>query len=478
MYSLTKKEVSVREFIYLFAILLTFITIQVFIVNSFSRYAILFELFFILFLISVIMYLDFLKDFSIFLLIITFLPLLLLNNDFHYDFNLELISFIPLFILFLFAIFTYFLNEKSFSFNVGYLELPVILIGIFWGISALFGIFSGRNGTWILIEFFHICLYLSIIPVSYLIKKREKYLVILKILILISILISVEYLIYDLYLVNGRFVTFQSGFMPLAIGVVFAYFLFSKHVVKKFGTIFVLGILIAGTFVTLTRTLWIITTLVLILTYLIYVKLNNKLNFIRIASLIIILITSSLVFKGSTQHVQAKSVVLQSVKYRTGSISNPLEDSSFLMRIEFGYYAIQRFLEKPIWGSGLGDYLKYKIVFVSNLPNYYTDSSWLYFLWKGGAIGFLLFLWLYIRFFKGAYFVSKNSRDVRVKYICVGLLAGFIGLSFLAFLSPILIKYKTNALIAFLFAYVEYERNLLLKGDIKTNTKTLLDNSE
>ena len=234
-----------------------------------------------------------------------------------------------------------------------------------------------------------------------------------------------------------------------------------------------MGILIAGTFVTLTRTLWIITFLVLILTYLVYVKVNNKFNFLRITSLIFILVISSLVFKGSTKHVQAKSVALQSVKYRTSSISNPLEDSSFLMRVEFDYYSIQRFLEKPILGSGLGDYLKYKIVFVSNLPNYYPDSSWFYFLWKGGAIGFLLFLWLYIRFFKAAYFVSNNTSDIRVKYICIGLLAGFIGLSFLAFLSPLLIKYKTNALIAFLFAYIEFERKIILKGDIKNKRESL-----
>jgi len=152
------------------------------------------------------------------------------------------------------------------------------------------------------------------------------------------------------------------------------------------------------------------------------------------------------------------------IQYRTQSVTNPLEDSSFLMRVELSYYAIQRFLEKPFFGNGLGDYLKFKILLADNTPNYYIDNSWFYFLWKGGIFGFVLFFWIYVRFFKAAYFVSKNSTDIRTKFLCIGLLAGFIGLTFLAFLSPILIKYKTNVLIAFAFAYVEFEREKLIKN--------------
>ena len=233
MYSITKKEVSKGEIFYLLSTLAMSLGFQVFIINSFPQYTILLILFFMLLLISVIMYIDFLQDFSTFLLIVNFFPLFLLNNDFHYDFNLELLSFIPLFILILFAIFTYLLTEKKFSLRMGYLELPIILIVLYFGISAFIGMSYGRNGAWILHEFFHFCLYLTIIPVAYLINKREKYFMILKFLLFISIMISIEYLIYDLFFVNGRFVTFQSGFMPLTVGVMFTYFLYTKGIIKK-----------------------------------------------------------------------------------------------------------------------------------------------------------------------------------------------------------------------------------------------------
>jgi O-antigen ligase len=170
---------------------------------------------------------------------------------------------------------------------------------------------------------------------------------------------------------------------------------------------------------------------------------------------------------SSDQKISQSNVV----EYRTQSVVNPLEDSSFLMRVEFAYYASQRFLESPIFGKGLGDFLKYKIFNINDAANYYIDNSWLYFLWKGGLIGFLLFAWLYIRFFKASYFVLINTTDIRVKYITLGLLGGFIGLSFLGVLSPLLIKYKSNVLIAFLFAYIEFER-LKIVNDSKSG-KTL-----
>ncbi len=126
------------------------------------------------------------------------------------------------------------------------------------------------------------------------------------------------------------------------------------------------------------------------------------------------------------------------------------------------YYAMEKFLESPVWGKGLGDFLKYKTFKVNSANNYYIDNTWFYILWKGGLIGFILFAWVYLRFLKAAYFVSKNSPDLNTRIICMGLFGGIIALLLLAFLSPLLIKYKTNVLMALLFSYVEFERNTII----------------
>ncbi len=399
MLSLAKKEISTRELVYLFLVLIMSFLIQVGVIEFLSKYALLLLILFILFLSSVILYFGYLKDFSVYLLVVNFFPLLLLDNNIHYDFHLEMISFIPLLGLALLGVSLYLLNESDISFKMSYLELPVIVLVTYFGLSAVTSLTLGRDNQWILIEFIHFCLYMLIFPVLYLLKYREKYSAVLKFLLCLSIIISLQYIIFDLFIFKGRFVTFQSGFLPLTIGVMFAYFLFNKDKNKKLISLIILTILTVGTFVTLTRTLWIVTFLVMFSIYLIYLKYNNKLTIFKTSFMILIFIVPVLISGDSVKNVQTKALVNQSVKSRAESISNPLEDSSFLMRVELGYYAVEDFLNHPVFGDGLASFVKYKILVFNKLPVYYIDSSWLYMLWKGGIIGFALFTWLFLRFF-------------------------------------------------------------------------------
>ena len=399
MFSLAKKEISSRELVYLFLVLIMSFLIQVAVIEFLSKYALLLLILLILFLTSIILYFGYLKDFSVYLLVVNFFPLLLLDNNIHYDFHLEMISFIPLLGLALLGVCLYLLNESDISLKMSYLELPVIALVAYFGLSAVIALTQGRDNQWILVEFMHFCLYMLIFPVLYLLNNREKYSVVLKFLLWFSILISLQYIVFDLLIFKGRFVTFQSGFLPLTIGVMFAYFLFNKDKNKKLISLIILTILTVGTFVTLTRTLWIVTFLVMFSIYFIYLKYNNKLTIFKTSFMILIFIVPVLISGDSVKNVQTKALVNQSVKSRAESISNPLEDSSFLMRVELGYYAVEDFLKHPIFGDGLASFVKYKILVFNKLPVYYIDNSWLYMLWKGGIIGFALFTWLFLRFF-------------------------------------------------------------------------------
>jgi hypothetical protein len=199
---------------------------------------------------------------------------------------------------------------------------------------------------------------------------------------------------------------------------------------------------------------------VAVFVFLFYNISQRQLTLIKIIVLLIILSLPVILVKDSGSRVDESTSKSNLVEYRTQTVADPLEDSSFLMRVEFAIYSIERFLDSPVTGKGLGDYLKYKIFIETNKPNYYMDSTWLYLLWKGGIIGFLLFIWMYFRFFKVTYHNLLRTDDIYVKIINLGLLTGLLGLSLLGILSPLLIKYKTNALLAFIFAYVETERRL------------------
>ncbi len=136
----------------------------------------------------------------------------------------------------------------------------------------------------------------------------------------------------------------------------------SKGIINKLRVFFLLIILITGVFVTLTRTLWVTSFLVILTSFLIYLIIQNKLTPFRAVLILLTLTIPILLLKDSLQKPQAKVNQQQSIQYRTQSISKPLEDASFLMRVEAGYNAFQKFLDKPVFGNGMGDFIKYKII--------------------------------------------------------------------------------------------------------------------
>lgn len=424
-----------------------------------------------LFLLFIAFYKKNINNLPILLLFVNFLPLIYLNNEFHYNFRYEILTAFPVFLLMLLSISQFLLTSRDLSFKITYLQKPIIYIVIYFSVLGVVGMLLHQNTIWIIQQLFHFYLYLLIFPISYFFYKRDFYFSGFSFLLIISVVIAFEYIVLNQLLLNFRFVTFQSGFLPLASGVLFAYILYNKNRIRRIVATILLFIVSAGAFVTLTRTLWVTTILVLFFVWFFYLKSENRLSVYKIASLVIIISLPLFLLRDMGVNSNQKTSQSNAVEYRTQSVLNPLEDSSFLMRVEFAYYASQRFLESPVFGKGLGDYLKYQIFNINDAANYYIDNSWLYFLWKGGLIGFLLFAWLYIRFFKASYFVLINTSDIRVKYITLGLLSGFIGLTLLGILSPLLIKYKTNVLIAFLFAYIEFER-LKIVNDSKSG-KTL-----
>ena len=404
-------------------------------------------------------------DIPTFLLIILFLPLVYLNNGFHYDFPLIIISSVPVYLFVVLALFKFVHLEQDWQISITYLQLPVVLMVIYFIISGIMAVQNSGDINWVAYQVFLISLYLMIFPIMYLIRRTEQYKIIFLFLLIVVIFSSFEYLLFNIIGSMGRFVTFQSGFFPIAIGVLLAYTLYSKKLPEKLLGIAILVTIIAGTFITLTRSLWATTFLVVIFVFLFYIISQRHVTLTKLLLLLFVIVLPFLLLRDTGNRIDESTSQSKIVKYRTQSVTDPLEDSSFLMRVEFAMYSIERFLDSPFIGQGLGDYLKYKIFLESNKPNYYMDSTWLYLLWKGGIIGFVLFAWMYFRFFKVTFHNLMNTEDTNVKIINLGLLAGLLGLSILGVLSPLLIKYKTNALLAFIFAYVETERLKMMKHE-------------
>jgi O-antigen ligase len=338
--------------------------------------------------------------------------------------------------------------------NLTYLQKPVLLFVLYSIITTLIGLANSKPLMVIAREFFHVFYYLFAI-VIYKYFNSKDYSRAFTFLLLLSIIISFEYVYVNLFTTVNRFVTFQSGLLPIASTILFSAILFN---IKRSITSVLLIIIVLGTFVTLTRTLWITTFISFGAALLLFLYYEKKTKIITIIILVFIMLVPLFFITKYNKSNQASSTE-QNVQDRTQSLAKPTEDHSFLMRAEIGLYVVRRFITSPIIGKGFGDYVRYRILGDTKANVIYPDSTYLYILWKSGIIGFIIYLTIFWRFLKITFTNYKNSDSIKTKIISLGLLSAFLGLAFLNVLSPLFIKYKSNIIIAFFLAYSDFQYN-------------------
>lgn len=417
----------------------------------------------IVFLLSAIIFFSYKKDYVIYIILVFLLQFVFLNNDFHYSFSLEFLLSFPLFILLLLAWFRLLYVGKSFSIVLSKFQKVILLFVLYSFVMAFIGLLNARDTLNIFVEWFHMFYYSFFFVFMFFLKKREDYYTILSFLLVLSLIISVEYIVVNFYLFNYRFVTFQSNFLPIVVGVLISSFFFKY---KRVTSLILLMIVIIGMISTQTRSLWIVTIIVLLSTLFLYMKTVGKFSFKKLILLLLVCMLPFFLISDKDANKIADSETSNQIENRAESISDPVSDISFLMRVEATYYAINKFLESPIWGKGFGDHLRLVITRNDDFNLYYIDNSWGYMLWKGGLIGITLFFLMVFYSVKYMYYVSQNTTDLKTKIIIIGLLGGFIGMIVLGTVSPHFIKYKSNVFFPLIFAYVDYEyKRLKANGD-------------
>lgn len=413
--------------------------------------------------------------FALILLISSLIPLLVISNFLHYQLLVIVVQNFALYIFFLVAFFFYLGNSKIELNLTNYLNLPVFLILIYTSIQLTIGIVNSRDTSKIFFEFYNYFYYSFVIILPILLKQEQDFRLLIKAILIIFTILAVEHSILFLTF-DDRFVSFQSNFFVFILSFFLAIrFYFHVAKLKKLMIRILIVLILFGIFSTLTRGIWVSALVTIIMTYLIYLKVEKGWQVKKMIPFVLILLLPLIVLQDkATVENQQSSEDYYNVSYRTKSIVNPTEDTSFLMRVEAGYYTINKFLDQPLFGQGFGDYYKYIIFDRSTLPHYYLDNSWIYFLWKGGLIGFFLMVFLYFRFFKASLFVLEFTKDRFVKLVSLATLASLVGVMVLSLLTAVLIKYKLNLIFAMLMAYinVHFNRlNSLQRVDSNQNSK-------
>ncbi len=402
-------------------------------------------------------------DVSVFLLSLAFFPILYTNTEFHYYLNFIIIQDIPLFLLIVVFIISW-LNKSLSKLYLGVIKKITLILFVYIVFSFIVAIINGNKLIYIIDEFYHFMYFVYFVIIYKTIKNRNQYFFLINFLFLLGVLFSLEYVAVNIS-THDRFVTFHQNLYPLFVSLLFSLLLFSKTK-KNIWIIISLLIMLLGTYLVLTRALWVAVFLTVII--LLYLKTKKKWNLFHYILLSVFLILPFLYLTDniSKTTVQTKEQI-NKVDYRVASISNPLKDASFLMRLEIGYYIYEKFIQSPIWGKGLGDTVKYKAFLNEASRNQsvnYPDNTYLFILWKGGILGFIIFGVFLVRILKDSFFVYKYSGNDRAKALAIGFFVGILGMLFASLMASTLIKYaKINLIFAFFVAYIEFEKETIIQ---------------
>ena len=403
----------------------------------------------------------YIKNLPTFLLILGILPLAYIDNIFSLYFNYIIIQNIPIYLFFALSIFYFTATTENVSLNYGYLTLPIYLITIYSSLLFILGFMKGGVLSIVTNELYQHLYYFLAIPIIYLIKDRRNLIILFSALAITFLIVSFQYIYLNLFS-DMRITTYHNVFLSFLLGFFYSKLLFKQNNINiKLVLIIGISIVWIASILINTRILWICNLLTMATITFFYLRNYPKmLRWFKYFSVLTLVLLVALLFNYSKESTIFNP---EKTQERLESLSDPLGDLSFLMRIEIGQASFYKFLESPIWGEGFGKQLKFKIF--TDTEVYFIDNSFLYFLWKGGLISLFLFSLLFYRIIYSSYIIFDKSEDITIKILSISILGGVVSFIFYGLLSASLIGYKLNLLYAIIIGYLEFERNNLLKNE-------------
>jgi len=448
---------SFKERVLVFSGLFLIVLFQVLILEATSKNIFILAINFFLF--SLILFKVSIKDFPTFLLFLTMFPLVYIDKTFSRYYTYIVAQNIPLYVLFLLGIFEFLKSEKSYKSKLSPLLYPVIFYTGICVILLIVGI--GKHADkWLLFqEAYQNFYFILTIPIAYLITKRRNYKFLFNVVVIVFLIISIEYIIFNF---NSfyRVTTYHNHYLPFVLGILMSTILFEKKMSIKILSVVGVILLWWGSYASGTRTLLIANFLVTVVVLFFYLR-NKKSSLYMLKTLVIVLIfLIPVVFSGKQKPVSRGSY---NPSQRVESIATPLEDVSFVMRIEVVYTGIKKIIENPIVGRGFGYALDLKYLLKQSVI--FPDNNYIYYMLKGGIFFLIVALWLFFSIIKYSYKIFKMTDDNYIKIMMLANVAGVIGIMFFGLLNANLVKFKLNILYALSIAYTDFEwRNLQKKN--------------
>jgi hypothetical protein len=167
---------------------------------------------------------------------------------------------------------------------------------------------------------------------------------------------------------------------------------------------------------------------------------------LSIFALLLLFITLNLKFESG--HVKR----IDYIKNRIATFVNLNKDSSVLYRFKMANLDLKKMMRSPLSGIGYSKYWENRVAGGET----FFDNTHMPFLMMMGIPGHLLFLWMFIRFWRKIFYIFRKSKDVISKEFSIALFALFPGMVFLTFTCAYLVSYDFIFIFATFMALAEY----------------------
>jgi O-antigen ligase len=240
--------------------------------------------------------------------------------------------------------------------------------------------------------------------------------------------------------------------------------LMSEKFINKVGFFLLFVVSIAAVILTMTRTLWVVTTLGMFFVF-VFIEPHYKRRFIHYGSLILgVVAILSFVYWDFTLFI------FELLLFRLESFGLGFQDLSLLERVYETERVLRKIMENPIMGWGFStEYLRFDILKNRTYSfNSYIHNGYLAIWYKMGLFGLMAMLGFAVTLFVQTKKCLRTTTSPEMRIIATSILAYLPGAALMNITSPVFFSYEGTLLLFTMGAVVSWYQTVEMKTSSAT----------
>lgn len=348
------------------------------------------------------------------------------------------------------------LKEEITGIKFGALDKLFFIFIIYILINGVWGMSQGNGISNVYVDVVFAGLYASYFIFRIVLNNQRAIRTFIIILIIGSTLASIQYIVFSLSnLQSGsifltRVTTQQPHLAQISIPLLTGIFLFRGKLKYKIISFALILPNFAMVIFSQQRSLYVSVVISIFIVIFFYifregVEFRKLIKFIFGIISFVLVIILFIVLLEYYFHINFIFTIFQ----RMGTLQDVTSDTSWTIRFTEVKFALEKWSNHPIIGSGMGS--TYPNIFFHR-GNTGVDNSYAFVLWKMGIMGLILFMFVYLKFLWIGIVDFWKKKSYYDKMIIAGFLAGMLGMMLIAITNESIILYRFNIIWAAIIA--------------------------